>query len=139
MDRSQHSIWTSNISSQILTKLAPCPQGLEPRYQQAGTTTAFMSIPFWGCPEMNFKANLPCHVLCHGPFRPNFKVLRCYESLCIGVKLCIRHLPRRCQTKGHLEKVYVSHTRLWPFSFISCLAKETALVFKELSDSRIEG
>ena len=31
------------------------------------------------------------------------------ESLCIGVKLCIRHLPRRCQTKGHLKKVYVSH------------------------------
>jgi len=31
------------------------------------------------------------------------------ESLCIGVKLRIRHLPRRCQTKGHLKKVYVSH------------------------------
>jgi len=31
------------------------------------------------------------------------------ESLCIGVKLCIRHLPGRCQTKGHLKKVYVSH------------------------------
>jgi len=30
-------------------------------------------------------------------------------------------------------------SRLWPFSFISCLAKETALVLKELSDSRIEG
>ena len=31
------------------------------------------------------------------------------ESLCIGIKLCIRHLPGRCQTKGHLKKVYVFH------------------------------
>jgi len=31
------------------------------------------------------------------------------ESLCIGGKLSIRHLSGRCQTKGHLKKVYVSH------------------------------
>jgi len=31
------------------------------------------------------------------------------KSLCIGVKLRIRHLPGRCQTKSHLKNVYVSH------------------------------
>ncbi len=31
------------------------------------------------------------------------------EALFFKVKFCIRHLPRRCQTKGHLKKVYVSH------------------------------
>ena len=31
--------------------------------EQAERTTSFMKIPLWGCPMLNFKANLPFHVM----------------------------------------------------------------------------
>ena len=31
--------------------------------EQAERTTSFMKIPFWGCPMLNFKANLPFNVM----------------------------------------------------------------------------
>ena len=33
--------------------------------EQAEKATSFMKIPFWGCPGLNFKANLPFHVVRH--------------------------------------------------------------------------
>jgi hypothetical protein len=31
--------------------------------EQAEKATSFMKIPFWGCPMLNFRADLPFHVM----------------------------------------------------------------------------
>ncbi|UCF86027.1 MAG: hypothetical protein JSV50_10445 [Desulfobacteraceae bacterium] len=43
---SWHAPWTMNSSA-----------------EQAERTTFLMKIPFWGCLVLNFKANLPFHVM----------------------------------------------------------------------------
>ena len=35
------------------------PLGLEQGWEQAEKATSFLKVPFWGCPGLNLKANLP--------------------------------------------------------------------------------
>jgi hypothetical protein len=46
-------------ASQILPQLAQRPQTLSRRTEQAGKATVIKASVFWGCPGLNFMANLP--------------------------------------------------------------------------------
>ena len=61
--------------------------------EQAERTTSFMKIPFWGCPMLNFNADLPFYVMrpAYAAFEKEipmalqstvgfFKTLKCYEN-----------------------------------------------------------
>ena len=46
-------------ASQIIPQLAQRPQTLNRRTEQAGKATVIKTFAFWGCPGLNFTANLP--------------------------------------------------------------------------------
>ena len=46
-------------ASQILPQLVQRPQTLSMRTEQAGKATVIKASAFWGCPGLNFTANLP--------------------------------------------------------------------------------
>ena len=46
-------------ASQILPQLVQRPQTLYRRMEQADKATVIKATVFWGCPGLNFTANLP--------------------------------------------------------------------------------
>jgi hypothetical protein len=46
-------------ASQLFPQLAQRPQTLSRRMEQADKATVIKASVFWGCPGLNFKANLP--------------------------------------------------------------------------------
>jgi hypothetical protein len=49
----------SKTASQFIQSLWHAPWALNRGGAQAEKATSFMTVPFWGCPMLNFSANLP--------------------------------------------------------------------------------
>jgi hypothetical protein len=73
--------------------------------KQAVKATSFMKVPFWGCPMLNFRADLPFHVMrpAYAAFEKEipmalqstvgfFKELKCYIMAFHGRKKWIIRL-----------------------------------------------
>jgi hypothetical protein len=59
LDNRAVGISFKRVASQIFPQLAQRPQTLNRRAEQAGKATGIKASVFWGCPGLNFAANLP--------------------------------------------------------------------------------